>query len=132
MLEYRNINVNPKGRKTGDCSTRAIVSALGISYEEAIMEQAQVSIKHCYGLADTQTMNWLLKKHGYIKMKQPRKYDGKKYKVKELDQVLTEKEMQEGVVVSVANHFTYVKDGAIQDTWNCGNKSVSNYWVKED
>lgn len=35
MLNYRQINVNPKGWKTGDCSTRAIVSCLDIDYDKA-------------------------------------------------------------------------------------------------
>ncbi len=29
MLHYKNLNVNPKGRKTGDCSTRALVGCCG-------------------------------------------------------------------------------------------------------
>lgn len=30
MLKFKEINVNPKKRKTGDCSTRALVSVLNI------------------------------------------------------------------------------------------------------
>lgn len=33
MLEYREINRNPKGRKTGDCVTRALCGVLGLPYE---------------------------------------------------------------------------------------------------
>lgn len=39
MLNYKEFNVNPKHRKTGDCSTRALVGTLGISYEEALKYQ---------------------------------------------------------------------------------------------
>ena len=36
MIKYVKNNVNPKGRRTGDCAVRALVGTLGISYEEAI------------------------------------------------------------------------------------------------
>lgn len=131
MLSYLELNVNPKGRKTGDCSTRALVGVLEIPYEKALLEQAETAIKHCYGLTTKETIDWLLKKYGYVKVKQPRKTNGKKYLVKELDELLTEEQMEEGVIISVANHITCIKHGVIQDVWNCGNKTVGNYWVKE-
>ena len=132
MLELKNVNVNPKGRKTGDCVTRAIASALNISWEEAIQEQVKVALKTKYSLASKQTYEKILTEWGFVKMKQPRKVNNTKYYVKELDKVLTPKQMKSGVVVSVANHLTFVKDGYIIDTWNCGLKSVGNYYVRED
>ena len=36
MLYYKNLNVNPKGRKTGDCSTRALVGCLGFKYDDVL------------------------------------------------------------------------------------------------
>lgn len=72
----------------------------------------------------------MLSRFGYIKMKQPRKADGKKYTVNELNQILTKKQMQEGVLVTVANHHTCIKDGKVKDTWDCRRKSVGNYYVK--
>ena len=131
MLSYLNLNVNPKGRKTGDCSTRALVGVLEIPYETAVLKQAEVSAKRCYGLTDKENLDWLLKDYGYVKMKQPRKANGKKYLVRELDQILTSKQMEEGVIVLIANHWTCIKHGVIQDIWDCGYKSVGNYWVKE-
>lgn len=46
MLAYLENNVNPKGRKTGDCSTRALVGTLGITYKEALELQCEASIKN--------------------------------------------------------------------------------------
>ena len=130
MLEYRQINVNPKGRKTGDCSTRALVGCLGITYEEAIFEQANASLATYYGITDKQVMEYVLKKYGYVKMKQPRKENGKKYLVREMDKLLTEKQMQEGVLITVARHHTCIVNGYLQDIWNCGAYTVGNYYVK--
>lgn len=130
MLEYVYLNKNPKGRKTGDCSTRALANILNIRYEQALKEQCEMSIKHCYGITDKQTIDYVMKKYGWEKQKQPRKYDNTKYKVNELDEILTSDEIQDGVLVLIAKHWTVVRDYMIEDIWNCGNKSVGNYWIK--
>lgn len=131
MLKYHEINVNPKGHKTGDCAIRALVSTLDISYEQAIDECAYWAKKKCYGITDKETVALVLKQHGYIKMKQPKKWNGKKYLVRELDQILSAEQMYEGVFVTIANHHTCIKHGEIYDIWNCGYYTVGNYYVKE-
>ena len=132
MIKFRNVNVNPKHRKTGDCSTRALVGTLDIPYEEALRLQCEEAIKHCYGITCKQTIERVLKKFGYVKMKQPRKADNTKYLVSELDQILTPVQMYEGVLVTVSNHHTCIKGGYIQDIWDCGGYTVGNYYVRGD
>jgi hypothetical protein len=132
MLKYLEKNVNPKKRKTGDCSTRALVGTLGIYYEDALQLQMKWSLIKFYDPTSKQTMEAVLKQFGYVKMKQPLKADGTKYKVKEMDRVLTPKQIQEGVLVTVANHHTCIVDGYIQDIWDCGDMCVGNYYVKAD
>lgn len=131
MLNYVEFNVNPKHRKTGDCSTRALVGTLGISYEEALKYQYEEAVKSCYGITDKQVMEGVLKRFGYVKMKQPRKLDGGKYTVGEMDKVLSSMEMYEGVLVTVAHHHTCITKGNVQDIWDCRDKSVGNYYVKK-
>lgn len=130
MLNYINFNVNPKGHKTGDCAVRAIVGTLGISYEEAIDKCAYWAKKKCYGITDKETMELVLKEYGYVKMKQPRRANGKKYLVGEMDELLTVKEKMEGVLVTIANHHTCITGGVVQDIWDCRYKTVGNYYVK--
>lgn len=132
MLEYVKFNVNPKGRKTGDCGVRALVGTLGIAYEEAIDKCAYWAKKKCYGITDKQIMELVLKEYGYVKMKQPRKVDNTKYTVGEMDKILTNKQMKEGVFITIANHHTCITDGVVQDIWDCRYKSVGNYYVKEN
>lgn len=132
MIHFFKYNVNPKGRNTGDCSTRALVGTLGISYDEALKLQMKWSLKTYYDPTSKQVMEKVLQEFGYIKMKQPRKPDGKKYTVMEMDEILTGKQMQEGVLVTVANHHTCITDGYVQDSWDCRYKSVGNYYVKEN
>lgn len=130
MIGYFEFNVNPKNRKTGDCSTRALVGTLGISYDTALKLQTQWSLKTYYDPTSKQVMEKVLEQFGYVKMKQPRKADGKKYCVYEMDELLTAKQMEEGVLITVANHHTCITGGRIQDIWDCGYKTVGNYYVK--
>lgn len=131
MLDFKEVNVNPKNRCTGDCSTRALVGTLGISYEEALKQQCEEAIKSYYGITDKQVMERIVKKFGYIKMKQPKKANGKKYTVGEMDELLTEEQLKNGVLVTIANHHTCIRFHAVQDTWDCRDKCVCNYYVKE-
>lgn len=131
MIKYKEKNENPKNRKTGDCSTRALVGCLGISYDEALKLQMKWSLKTYYDPTSKQVMEKVLQEFGYVKMKQPKKCDNKKYTVGEMDQVLTKKQMQEGVLITVANHHTCIVNGVVQDIWDCRCKSVGNYYVKE-
>ena len=130
MLAYQEKNVNPKNRKTGDCSTRALVGTLGITYEEALELQCEAAIKTCYGITDKQVMEYILNKFGYVKMKQPRKADGKKYTVAELDEIIPPDIRNKGVLVTVANHHTCIIGSCVQDIWDCRDKSVGNYYIK--
>ena len=130
MIKYVCKNVNPKGRKTGDCSTRALVGTLDIPYEKALKEQTDVALATYYGITNKEVIEGVLKRYGYVKMKQPRKANGKKYMVKEMDKILTNQQMKEGVLVTIAGHHTCIKNGAIQDIWDCGEKTVGNYYVK--
>lgn len=130
MISYLEKNVNPKGRKTGDCSTRALVGTLGISYEEALKLQMEISLKTYYDPTSKQVMEKVLERFGYVKMKQPKKADGTKYQVRELDKILTKEQMDQGVLVTVAHHHTCIVNGHLQDIWNCGLKSVGNYYIK--
>ena len=130
MLNYRQINVNPKGRKTGDCSTRAIVSCLDIDYDKALQLQFDEVKKTYYDFTSRKVMENVLKRFGYVKMKQPRKQDNTKYRVKEMDKVLTKKQLEKGVIVNVTNHYVALKDTAYIDIWNCGDACVGNYFVK--
>lgn len=130
MLGYRELNLNPKKHKTGDCSTRALAGTLGIDYHEALRLQYEAADKTCYGITNKQVIEYVVKQFGYKKMKQPRKYDGTKYTVAELDEILPKSVLQAGVLVTVANHHTCITGGMVQDIWDCRNKTVGNYYTK--
>lgn len=139
MISFEKVNVNPKERKTGDCSTRALANVLNISWEEALELQCEEALKCYYDPTSKQVIEKVLERFGYIKMKQPIKWGSEddlgeikkhKYTVGEMDEILTPEQMREGVLVTVANHHTCIKDGVVQDTWDCRRKSVGNYYVR--
>lgn len=130
MIDFANINLNPKHRKTGDCSTRALCGTLNIPYKEALKLQFEESLKCFYDPTSKQVIERVLKRFGWVKMKQPRKEDNTKYKVGEMDEILTPEQMKQGVLVTVANHHTCINNGCVCDIWDCRNKSVGNYYVK--
>lgn len=128
MVDYTYVNVNPKGRETGDCATRALVGVLGIDYAEALKLQVEESLKCYYDPTSKQVMERVLKKYGYVKMKQPRRPDGKKYKVGEIDELVKDGR----IFITIANHHTCVVNGVVQDTWDCRDKTIGNYYIKEE
>lgn len=135
MISFEKVNVNPKGRKTGDCSTRAIANTLNISWEEALELQMEEALKCYYDPTSKQVVERVLARFGWVKMPQPKRMDlctgrEKKYTVGDMDLVLGKKQMEEGVLVTVANHHTCIKNGVVQDLWDCRGKSVGNYYVR--
>lgn len=50
MVEYFVVNKNPKGKKTGDCTTRALCNILNITYQEALKEQYETCLKTGYSV----------------------------------------------------------------------------------
>lgn len=131
MLKYQYLNLNPRGRKTGDCSTRALANVLGIEYDKALELQYKEALSCYYDMTSKQVVERVLKLFGYVKMKQPRKPNGKKYTVGEMDSILSQEQLHNGVLVTVANHHTAIVNGYVQDIWDCRSKTVGNYYVKE-
>lgn len=131
-MEFVQFNANPKGWKTGDCVIRAISKATNMSWEVTYRMLCEIGEKKCRMPNDKIVFEACLKERGWIKQKMPVWYDafGKRnrYTVRELSNEFPEKKM----IVSVAHHLTFVDKGTLIDTWNCGSKSVGNYWIKEE
>lgn len=130
MLDYSFVNLNPKGKKTGDCTTRAIANALNISYEEALKKQYELSLKTGYSLYDIKLVDKLLSSEGFVKQKQPKHSNGKIFTLGEIDLLLFP--TYNKVIVSVrGHHITCVDCYNCYDIWDCRKKAIRNYWIKE-
>lgn len=127
MLEYIELNVNPKRKKTGDCSTRALCQATNTPWVKVIEMQCEESKRSCYDPTSPQVAEALLERLGFVKMKKPFKPNGKTYCVQEMDELVGPSDI---ALVQVANHWVCVKGKRYIDIWDCGRKSVYRYFVK--
>ena len=125
MIGYENKNINPKGKKTGDCVVRALSLALGRDYVDVYRELFDISLLTGYIINDKRVEEKFLTKHGFVKHKQPKKPSGKKYLIGEIDKICRDKV----IVISCAHHLTVVLDGTLVDSWDCRGKCISNYFT---
>lgn len=124
---FVKFNANPKGRKTGDCTTRAIACAACIKWEEALRLQYETALKTGWAVSSTQNTDKVLTGLGFESMKvSVARGEGRPTVAK-----LAEANPTCILVISVSSHLTCVRDGIIFDLWDTGYKSVYKYWRKE-
>lgn len=124
-MEFEKKNVNPKGRKAGDCVIRALSTSSGMRWQSVYEQLGGLGLRLCRMPNEKQTYEKWLNIMQYTKHKQPRREDGTKYTVQELIDELWVRD----AVITVANHMTVVEDGVLIDTWDCSQKTVCNYWT---
>lgn len=130
-------NANPKNRITGDCTFRAISTALNQSWEQTVMEMAELSCKTGYAINDKKGIERYLESKGWTKMPQPKKWDGTKYTGTEWCEGLFKREYFVGksVVATIGgHHIVCIKEingtYKVWDTWNSTYGCIGNYWIK--
>jgi len=138
-MSYLKLNLNPLEKKVGDCVIRAIACATGQSWEKTYTDLCALGLEIKDVPTDKATYTLYLKQIGWVKMKMPVKYveeenefgglDKKKKRVKVSE--FAEANSKGNYIVDMANHLTAIEDGTIIDTWNCGHKSIGNWWAKE-
>ena len=123
---FRYYNENPKDRKTDDCFVRAIATATGQTWDETLMGLTKCALKHKYMIHCPELYGKYLEEMGWVKQKQPRKADNKRYRACEFVQTF------KGTAVAHIGqqHVACLKDGQVWDIWNSSNEIVGNYWVK--
>jgi hypothetical protein len=125
-MNFININLNPSGRKSCDCVVRAIVRASGKSWLETYNRLCQLGMLEHAMPNEKRVYEKHLEQIGFKKNKMPRFPDNTRFTVAEFAY-----SNPKGVfIISVAKHLTCVVDGVLYDTWNCGGKSVGNFYSK--
>ena len=128
MIGFEFLNNNPKGKKTTDCVVRAIALATGDSWARVLDQLCSEAKRTGWFITEKRCEDLVLLAHGFTKMKQPRKPDGKKYLIRELDQLC---DCSGPVIVRCAGHLACVVGGKVRDLWDCRGKAISNYYVLE-
>lgn len=127
MIKFEKYNNNPKNKKTSDCVVRALSFATQKPYNQVIDELVEIYKKTGYCFNEKRCYEKYLEQNNFIKYKQPRKVDGSKYLVGEIDKLISKSDL---VVISIANHLTAVNTYTLYDLWDCRKKSIGNFWVR--
>jgi len=132
MIYYERTNVNFKNRSTTDCVVRAITSATNKKYTEILDMLIKEYKRTGNHIADPKNYSKVLAELGFIKYTQPKKWDKKKYRIDEIQEVTN----QETIIISVNKHLTCIKTinkrKFLIDTWDCRNKYIRNYWIRKE
>lgn len=123
---FINYNKNPKGLKTGDCVIRAISTALNESWEDTYRGMLEVALKTYQAISWKGNFKKYLKNKGYDMCKMPKRSDNTRYTVNEFCKEIAKE--NKTYILSLSHHLTVVINKNLYDTWDCGNKSVGNYW----
>ena len=127
MIKFELKNENPKNKRTTDCVVRALTTATGKSYYEVLDELYQLTIKTGYFMNEKRLEDKFLEKNNFVKMKQPKKVNGTKYQIGEIDKLIKKEDI---VIIRCAKHLTVVKGWVLYDIWDCRAKTINNYYIK--
>lgn len=129
---FHYFNANPKNKRGGDCTARAISTALNQSWEDTIREMTEFGIKIGYVFNDKRTIEGYLKSKGWVKQKQPRRNDNTRYTGSEFCKMRKSKNIKDDVIAYIGRgHIVCIKDNKIQDIWNSSKNCIGNYFIKE-
>lgn len=125
MYIYRNLN--PKGKKVGDCVIRAVALATGIEYRKVFFELCKLADQLCDMPNSTDVFGKYLVDHGFTKAV----YKVPKGSKRDTVESLVAKHKKDILVIRVAGHTTCGYHGNIVDIWDCSDCAVYTYWIKE-
>lgn len=123
---YIEYNVNPKGKKTGDCAIRAVAVATGLGWDKAYAGLVDIGFKLKTTPSDVEAVEKFLLSQGFlVGTVKVRKGEHRPT----VDSFATEHPNMYAVL-RVAGHLTCCGRGNYVDIWDCGDKSVYKYWYK--
>lgn len=137
---FHYYNANPKNRVTGDCTFRAVATALKMKWEDVVMDMAKFSIETGYAINDKKGIERYLASKGWTKCKQPRKWDNTKYTGKEfcyeimnpVGDIQIDGDFRRVIADIGGHHIVAIIEGKVNDIWDSTDGCVGNYWVKEN
>lgn len=121
-------NENPKDNRAADCVIRSIAAATSLGWDKTYDGLCEEGRKLKRVPNERQCYEKYLARLGWVKHKQPKRYDGTKYTGKQfIDEVL-----EDGVTAIAhigGHHVVAIIDGRVHDTWDCTNRCIGNYWT---
>ena len=131
---YEYINVNPKGKIGGDCVIRAIANATNQSWEQTIREMTELGIKLGFVLNDHHVYEKYLLLKGFVQVKEPRDVCNRKITVREFmkEEEIYKDNQKSVIVMNVgSHHVSCIKNGKVNDIWDCSRNTMHKYWWRK-
>ena len=123
---YVKYNINPKGRKTGDCAIRAVAVATGLSWDEAYQQLASAGFLLKVEMSEVEAIDAVLQANGFLVGKIKVEKGSRRPTVTKF----AEQHTDWYAVARVANHLVACGRGNYVDIWDSGDRSVYKYWYK--
>ena len=125
-MEFIKTNVNPRQIKVNDCVIRAISIATDKTWKDVYYDLVKIGAELYMIAYDKQVYERYLKELVFTKHKMPKKDNGKRFTIKEFADL----HPNDAMIITIANHMTYVESDRMYDLWDCSRKSICNYWTK--
>lgn len=124
-MRYVNFNKNPLYKRVGDCTVRAIATALDESWQKVYIWLCVYGFMFC----DLPSANYVWGE--YLKSKGFRRY------VIDQDGLYTVNDFcndnpQGLFILALQSHVICVKNGDYLDTWDSGNEIPIYYWKRKE
>lgn len=140
-MEFIKNNLNPSGKKVGDCVIRAIQYATNQTWPEVYQGLCAIGLELKDIPNSPKVYQKYLEDRGWKKNPMPKiPATGLKWSSGVRSEYATYHRLQLSqfvdenpkllAIVSLANHLTVIDNGKLIDIWNCGRKSVGNYWTR--
>jgi hypothetical protein len=122
---YKYYNPNPIGRRTEDCSVRAVAKALGISWDDAHDLLSYASKQMGTIMNNNDVISAVLRQNGFHRESLPN-FCPDCYTIKDFA-----RDNSRGVyVLGTGSHVVTVINGDWFDMWNSGDEVPQYFWTK--
>lgn len=119
MAQFRYLNVNPKGEKTGDCVVRAISLATGVDYfdvtQDLILSADLLGCDALYLCCYTHLLDDIYDLP---------QVDCEGYTVEEFADMYPKGRF----IVRMNGHLSCIIDNCVMDIWDCRKEFLTNAW----
>ena len=123
-IRFNKRTGEPQKWHLGDCSVRSVCAATGLTWVEAYNKMSESALKVFEPFNCSKGFEQCMLDFGFKKMSYP------KGKTRETVKEFADNHKNEIAILVLSGHFVCCKNGNYHDVWDCGNKTVYNYYVK--
>lgn len=127
VAEFIEYNANPRNKRVGDCTIRAISTALGQDWFQTYLDMSLQGLAVCDMPSANHVWGAYLKSKGFERHLIPDTCPDC-YSVKDF----CEDNPKGTFILAISGHVVTVVDGNYYDTWDSGDEIPIYYWKKKE